>query len=616
MPTVILLDVSLSMCRWSSRPTDSCGQDDVKDKQTTVEVRQLANVGIGVLLDYFAQNAQLEYTALVIYSSLWEVRHDFTRNHELIKNGIYDLELYDKSNVVNAVRGLLSLKLDEWAQDGPINIILVTDGQYHPKKSYRTRDYSSNKQTDEEFDDVHLKELKDQFDMPCKMQVVCLTSPRDPALKHSLKFYKKLISVVDNKTADCPVLTTTNMKQFKQSAIWLPDLSTRDVSFESVESLFATLAEAHYKPYHTVISCGNLSSLVLLSPKPTECLVETLKNEFDDIKTEENQADIAKETFVSALNKVRHFKLNDEIDICGFMPLNDIASPAVTSRHLVLPVANSKFNEIHKAQQILLQDPNVYKSAQSGSLEQNTTDCNNKSGKNGGQSDYKANKHLVNNSNSNDSNHEPDITKQPSFCILLHNALKQENMVAVCLAGKNDETNEDWFAILHPHVDSRKKSGMMLSLLMPGHQPILWLPSFRSLGAICLSSDTAATILDRPANSRNTSKSYSSNNVIWLDPESVQADVQKVVRYARRGPDKAPQFYKELNRIRRAALSYGFFDVLAGLAIILEKEKRAMMADSSRPANQAMLQHIDHVITSLRAKLTEDSYDINILPIT
>jgi hypothetical protein len=188
-------------------------------------------------------------------------------------------------------------------------------------------------------------------------------------------------------------------------------------------------------------------------------------------------------------------------------------------------------------------------------------------------------------------------------------------MVAVCLIGKNDETNEDWFAILHPHVDSKKKSAMLLSLLLPGPQPILWLPSFRSMGSTCLDSDTTPTILDRPVNSRSSSKSYSSSNIIWLDPESVQADVQKVVRYARRGPDKAPQFYKELNRIRRAALSYGFFDVLAGLANILEREKRSMMSDTSRPANQAMLQHIEHVVSCLRTRLTEDSYDINILPI-
>jgi hypothetical protein len=612
MPTVILLDVSLSMCRSSSEVFSTEGANDVKSKANPVEIRQLANVGVGVLLDYFAQNAQLEHTALVVYSSLWEVRHDFTRNHETIKNGIYDLELYDKSNVVNAIRGLLSLKLEEWAQDGTINIILVTDGQYHQRRISRKR----NKQNDEEYNDVPLEELKDQFDFPCKIQVVCVTSPHDPALKYSLKFYKNLVSAVDTKTSECPILTSASMKQFKQSAIWLPDVSTRDVTIESIESLFATLAEAHYKPYHTVISCGHLSSMVLLSPKPNECLVETLKNEFDDIKNDVDNIALMGDTFVSALDKARLFKLNEEIDICGFIPMTEIASPAVTSRHLVLPVANSKFNEIHKAQQILSQDSNGYKSVQTGGPASDMIDETNKAAKNLGQSESTKTIKQSSSNNTQESNQELDITKQPSFCVLLHNCLKLENMVAICMVGKNDESNEDWFAFLHPHVDSKKKSGLILSLLLPGNQPILWLPNFRSLGSVCLNSDLTPTIMDRPANSRSSSKSYSSNNVIWLDPESVQADVQKVVRYAKRGPDKAPQFYKELNRIRRAALSYGFFDVLAGLATILEREKRSMMADTSRPANQAMLQHIEHVISSLRTRLTEDSYDVIILPTT
>lgn len=610
MPTVILLDVSLSMCRSLSKATTNGNSDNGGNKTDSVEIRQLANAGIGVLLDYFAQNAQLEYTALVVYSSLWEVRHDFTRNHESIKNGIYELELYDKSNIVNAIRGILSLKLTDWAQDGPINVILVTDGQYHGKGSCDIYpDMLEN-----EFDDIQLEELKDYFDVPCKMQVVCLTSPRDPALKHSLKFYSRLITTVDSKITDCPVLSTSSMKQFKQSAIWLPDSNTREVSVESVENLFATLAEAHYKPFHTVVTFGHLSSMVLLSPKPTECLVETLKNEFDDIKNEEKQA--TKETFVSAPSRARLFKLDSEIGICGFLPLTDIANPAVISRHLVLPVPSERFNEIHKAQQILSQDPNAYKTTQTGGLTISTPDASVKNKRNEIQVDpTKSSKNVAINGAS-ESNHELDITKQPSFCVLLHNCLRQENMVAICSIGKNDETNEDWFAILYPLVDSKKKSGLLLSLLMPGPQPIPWLPSFRSMGSTCLNSDCTPTILDRPTNIRSSSKSYSSNNVIWLDPESVQADVQKVVRYARRGPDKAPQFYKELNRIRRAALSYGFFDVLSGLANILEKERRSMISDTSRPANPVMLQHIDHVILSLRTQLSEDSYDVNILPTT
>lgn len=626
MPTVILLDVSLSMCRTTAK---RAAGKDTNNSEDQVEIRQLANVGIGTILDYLAQNAQIEYTSLIVFSSLWEIRHQFTRHHEDIKNGIYDLELYDKSNIVNAVRGALSLKLNEWSQNGPINIILITDGQlYHSdmcnqlaKDNNGDDDDQDNDSPNDDFQDIPLAELEGQFDFPCKMQVICLASPRDPSLKDSLPFYKRLVSVVDTSTTECPVLNGTNIKNFRQSAIWLPESNTLDITVESVEGLFTQIAELHYKPYHTILSCGHLSSMVMLSPKPTECLLGPLKNEFDDLKNEESLKEGAKETFVSAINKVRLFKLNEQIDICGFMPLADVASPAVTSRHLILPIPKEKFNETSKAEKILSQDPNAYsKSLQTCGIDEMTSNERVKGPEKmlkASENDTGRSSNRTQATSANETN-EQDITKQPSFCVLLHNCLKQENMVAICIVGRNEEFNDDWFGMLHPHSDNRKRSSLMLSLLTPGPSPILWLPNFKSLGSVNLNSELPSAIRDKISSNttRNYLKSYSSNNVLWLDPESVQADVQKIIRHAKRGVDKVPHFYKELNRIRRAAISYGFYDVLSGLADILEREKRVMKADQSKGHSPETFNHIDHVITCLRSDLTEDSYETNIIPIT
>lgn len=625
MPTIILLDVSLSMCRTVKNLTTA---KDSNSSIQSVEVKQLANVGIGTLLDYFAQNAQLEYTALIVFSSLWEIKSQFTRHHESIKNGIYDLELYDKSNIVNAVRGVLSLKLHEWIKNGPINIILITDGQLYNESMYNTQgsqeDSAEFSGRPDEFHDIALAEIEGQFDFPCKIQVVCLSSPKDPALKYSIPFYKKLVATVDSSCQNCPVIH--GVKNFKQSAIWLPQSDNIDISIESIEELFSKIAELHYKPYHANLSCGHLSSLVMLSPRPTECLLEPLKNEFDDLKSEQSLKEQAKETFVSAINKVRLFKLTDEINICGFMPLKDVASPAVVSRHLILPIVNNKFNEIAKAEQILSLDSNAYsKSIQTGEVDlessknrhdkivaKTTSDCETAT-----TTSKAAGKHSTGSSSSTNelSIVEQDITKQPSFCVLLHNSLKQENMVAICIVGKSDD-NDDWYGMLHSHTDSKKRSSLMLSLLTPGSSPILWLPSFRTMGSSLLNADLPQAIRDKISSNKGPTKSYSANSVIWLDPESVQADVQKIVRHAKRGPDKAPHFYKELNRIRRAAIAYGFYDVLFGLAAILEREKRVMAMDQSKSVNKETLDHIDHVIECLKANLNEDSYETNIVPKT
>ena len=45
-----------------------------------------------------------------------------------------------------------------------------------------------------------------------------------------------------------------------------------------------------------------------------------------------------------------------------------------------------------------------------------------------------------------------------------------------------------------------------------------------------------------------------------------------MLRHARKMPEKTPHFYKELNRIRKAALSIGFYELMDGVASIFEKE--------------------------------------------
>lgn len=626
MPTIIMLDVSLSMSRLVGKDSDSSDGN-------YIDLKQLANVGIGHLLDYFAQNAQLEYTAFIVFSSLWEIRQEFTRHHETIKNGIYDLEIYDKSNVVNAIRGSLNLKPNEWIQNGPMNIILITDGQVHHGSFYdRPRSVESPGSTGkDEFYDAPLNELENLFDFPCKIQVVCLASPQDPLLNSGLSFYKKIVSLVDSKcgTCDkCPVLTSSSSaKQFKQSAIWLPESDGQDISVKSVEDLFSKICELHYKPFHTTLTCGHLCSLVMLSPRPVECLVETLKNEFDELKNELSTSQASSETFVNTTNKSRLYRLNEEISICGFVPVSDVSSPAVISRHLLVPIHNNKYNETSRAEQVLSQDPNAYNKLMksfpiSGVLRQpqpipgKIIPTDTKSHKNPSSSRSTI-KQATNEAGGAGPGDTVDIAKQPCFCVLLQNGLKQENMVAICIVGKNEETQDNWYGMLHCHVDTKKRTSMILSLFSPGPNPIPWLPSLYTQGSSQLNADLPQSLREKLSSTVNKPpKSYSTSNVIWLDPESVQADVQKIVRQAKRSADKAAYFYKEVNRIRRAAISYGFYDVLFGLADILEREKKVMQADQTKSPNQVMLAHIDHVIRCLRTNLTEESYDTSIAPMS
>ena len=63
MPTVILLDVSLSM----SRPVggDTPGQNNDDDVVEVMLRKNLAAQGCNLLLDHFAQHCKLEFSSLV-----------------------------------------------------------------------------------------------------------------------------------------------------------------------------------------------------------------------------------------------------------------------------------------------------------------------------------------------------------------------------------------------------------------------------------------------------------------------------------------------------------------------------------------------------------------------
>ena len=76
------------------------------------------------------------------------------------------------------------------------------------------------------------------------------------------------------------------------------------------------------------------------------------------------------------------------------------------------------------------------------------------------------------------------------------------------------------------------------------------------------------------------SKSRKITNVLC----SLHSDIQKILRNARKLPDKTPHFFKELNRLKRAALALGFTELLEGMAAIFERESSILPA-TAHPVN-------------------------------
>ncbi|XP_039348453.1 integrator complex subunit 14 isoform X2 [Mauremys reevesii] len=260
--------------------------------------------------------------------------------------------------------------------------------------------------------------------------------------------------------------------------------------------------------------------------------------------------------------------INTDLEIVGFIDIADISSPPVLSRHLVLPIAlNKEGDEV---------GPGI-------------TD------------------------DTEDENSANQIAgKIPNFCVLLHGSLKVEGMVAIVQLGP------EWHGMLYSQADSKKKSNLMMSLFEPGPEPLPWLGKMAQLGPISDAKenpygedDNKSPFPLQPKNKR----SYAQNVTVWIKPSGLQTDVQKILRNARKLPEKTQTFYKELNRLRKAALAFGFLDLLKGVADMLEREC-TLLPDTAHPDAAFQLTHAAQQLKAASNGTSEyAAYDHNITPL-
>ncbi|KAJ8925818.1 hypothetical protein NQ315_009668 [Exocentrus adspersus] len=210
------------------------------------------------------------------------------------------------------------------------------------------------------------------------------------------------------------------------------------------------------------------------------------------------------------------YSVSELIEVCGFISVGDVGSPMAISRHLILPAGSPAKQDVTVKTEIDV-----------------TEEGTNEEG------------------------------KTPSFCVLLHGALKVKDMAALVSLGDN------WFGFIYSWADSKKKSNLMLTVLTPGSDAVPWLGDLNNLGSPdSYPAEQVGSFPVRPMEKR----SYSQNGVVWIRQAGLQSDIQKILRHARKLPEKTQQFYKELNRLRKAAISLGFLDLLNGLAYIFEQE--------------------------------------------
>lgn len=304
----------------------------------------------------------------------------------------------------------------------------------------------------------------------------------------------------------------------------------------SVIKMFKAMCEVNYKPFEAVLKIG---SYMKLEASPVSLFPEPLPYTSKDIFGNETTRMISK-----------------RLEVCGYIKIADLVgsggSPASVSRNLVFP----------------RNEPSQKKSG--SELEKLESEMKHFFVKN----------NVADDEESSSSMSTSDVTTKESAIVLLHGALKVENMAALILLA------DDWYGLMYSYSE-KKKSNMMLSILQPGVSAIPWIGDIRYLGL--LKDALPGESYGFPV--KTEKKSYSSGNMSWLKEGALQSDIQKVLRHAKKMPEKTTHFYKELNRIRRNAQSLGFESLIETLADILQKEAQLLVVAGLNPDCSIQLSH-------------------------
>lgn len=126
----------------------------------------------------------------IVYSTLYEVIVEFTRDYELIRNALNKLEHYDKTNVENLLLSVNNLFLSTWGNQNYCQLLVVSDcGVGFGKTSInnlieRIMEQKEKIETDGSKVIAATEAVWSGFPYPSKLSFICMGNTSDPAFVH------------------------------------------------------------------------------------------------------------------------------------------------------------------------------------------------------------------------------------------------------------------------------------------------------------------------------------------------------------------------------------------------------------------------------------------------
>ncbi|KAB1277067.1 Integrator complex subunit 14 [Camelus dromedarius] len=178
MPTVVVMDVSLSM----TRPVSIEGSEEYQRKH-------LAAHGLTMLFEHMATNYKLEFTALVVFSSLWELMVPFTRDYNTLQEALSNMDDYDKTCLESALVGVCNIVQQEWGGAIPCQVVLVTDGCLGIGRGSLRHSLATHSQRSES------NRFPLPFPFPSKLYIMCMANLEELQSTDSLDCLERLIDL-------------------------------------------------------------------------------------------------------------------------------------------------------------------------------------------------------------------------------------------------------------------------------------------------------------------------------------------------------------------------------------------------------------------------------------
>ncbi len=315
MPTLLLLDCSLSMMRLASptstslssnAPPESPAAAASEDSSPGLTLMDVAKRGMDRLLSHLETSYRMEHVSLLCYSSDITLYTPFQRDVADIRQRLNSsqVEGADTANAARMLRGAIPLVSEQWGAaigaSGDVKIVLVTDGGLgHGQFSLPSLLRGG---VNADFDACF------PFPFNGQISVLCLAQPgpeRGATVAAAKEAYEKVIerSGLQGRFLSIP-----------------PDTPSQSTAV-AADKLFAEVISEQYREYTGTLRLGNeMSSPITLCPPPTPYK-----------KTKDFE--VVEATVLPA------------IDVVGFLGIAEVASPPVLSRHLVLPAVKATEEE-------------------------------------------------------------------------------------------------------------------------------------------------------------------------------------------------------------------------------------------------------------------------------